>query len=67
MITTFMVQELFFSHRVLTLYGELILSANKTFVADEILTCQTVKCPENTYLGSTYVILSVLNGQLKNK
>lgn len=46
---------------------ELIFSANKTFVADEILTCQTVKCSENTYLGSTYVIFSVLNGQLKNK
>lgn len=46
---------------------ELIFSANRTFVADEILTCQTVKCPENTYLGSTHVIFSVLNGQLKNK
>ena len=46
---------------------ELIFSANKTFVADEILTCQTVKCSENTYFGSTYVIFSVLNGQLKNK
>ena len=46
---------------------ELFFSANKTFVADEILTCQTVKCPENTYLGSTHVIFSILNGQLKNK
>ena len=62
-----MVQELCFSHRVLTLWTELIFSANKTFVADEILTCQTVKCSENTYLSSTYVIFSVLNGQLKNK
>ena len=47
---------------------ELIFSANKTFVADEILKSQTwVKCPENTYLSSTYVIFSVLNSQLKNK
>ena len=60
MITTFMVQDVFWP-------CELIFSANRTFVADEILTCQTVKCPENTYLGSTHVIFSVLNGQLKNK